>query len=506
MIEFQNPKDAAHWLKGKVSRELWTDSRQVRAGDGFIAWPGGNADGRQFVRSCLEQGAGACLVEKQGFETFGIASSNSQVASYANLKPATGLIAAEYYGHPSQSIDVIAVTGTNGKTSTVWWLAQALTHVESVAAKKCGLVGTLGVGQAKSLDESNEAVVPLLANGLTTPDPVLLQQTFRRFVNAGFTACAIEASSIGIEEHRLAGTVINVAVFTNFTHDHLDYHSSMDAYWLAKEKLFNWPTLKAAVINVDDPKGKELVASLARRSVDVWTTSTRSVARIQAQDICYSATGLKFSLVEGSERHSLQTALIGEYNIANMLGVIATLRLCGVDLINAVEICQRLTAVPGRMECISHKNQPAVVIDYAHTPDALKNALGALRLMANERQGQLICVFGCGGNRDALKRPLMAATAEHDADKVIVTADNSRQEPEDEIFADIMAGFTNRAVAKLVRDRSLAISQAVLEARPNDVILVAGKGHEDYQDEKGQKKYFSDKEQALAALMRRSKS
>ncbi|MEO6293565.1 MAG: UDP-N-acetylmuramoyl-L-alanyl-D-glutamate--2,6-diaminopimelate ligase, partial [Burkholderiaceae bacterium] len=433
----------------------------------------------------------------------GIERLDDDVACYPELKKATGLIAAEYYGHPSSAMNVIAVTGTNGKTSTVWWLAQALSALKNSSAKKCGMIGTLGVGHPVPISVDSAESQTIVSNGLTTPDPVLLQQAFRNFVNAGFTACAIEASSIGIAEERLSGTSIAVAVFTNFTQDHLDYHGSMDAYWEAKLRLFSWPTLQAVVINIDDQKGRDLLATLKPGQFEIWTTSILEKARLNAHDIGYFGNGLQFKVTEDEQTFLLRTPMIGAYNVSNLLGVIASMRALDIGLEFAVEACQLLTPVPGRMDCVSSAGQPSVVVDYAHTPDALKNALIALRLMANQRQGRLICIFGCGGNRDTSKRPLMAAIVEAYADVVVVTSDNSRNENQEHIFSQIMGGFHQPAKVTLESDRAIAILQSIQNAQPSDVILIAGKGHENYQEIGDERHFFSDKAHAISALDRR---
>lgn len=500
MLEISNPQEAALWLQTKVTGVLRTDSRQVKAGDGFIAWPGAKTDGRQYVPQSLKQGARACLVEREAIPMHALERLDGDVACYSGLKKATGLIAAEYYHHPSNALDVVAVTGTNGKTSTVWWLAQALSALKISPAKKCGMIGTLGVGQPAPMGVDSAESQAIVSNGLTTPDPVLLQQAFRDFVSGGFAVCAIEASSIGIAEERLSGTKIRVAVFTNFTQDHLDYHGSMDAYWEAKLKLFSWPSLRAAVVNMDDQKGRDLIATIKSDQLDIWTTSIFERARLSAHDIGYFENGLQFKVTEGEETYLLRTPMIGAYNVSNLLGVIASMRALGVGLAFAVEACELLTPVPGRMDCVSSAGQPSVVVDYAHTPDALRNALIALRLMAKQRQGRLICVFGCGGNRDTSKRPLMAAIAEAYADAVVVTSDNSRNESQEHIFSQIMGGFCEPAKVRLESDRAKAILQSIQNAQPRDVILIAGKGHENYQEIGGERYFFSDKAHAISAL------
>ncbi len=495
MIQFNNPTDAANWLKTNVTGELHTDSRQIHAGDGFIAWPGAAVDGRQFVNTALQQGASVCLVEKSGLAEcdFGNVEVKDKVASYLGLKNAIGLIADQAYNMPASDLNVIAITGTNGKTTSAWWLSQALQAVAAMrpnAATTCFMVGTLGVGVPNAVEST----------GLTTPDPILLHKKFREYVDRGFKFCAIEASSIGIEEHRLDGVDIKVAIFTNFTQDHLDYHGSMESYWNAKLKLFEWETLKSAVINIDDIKGQELASSLDHKRLDIWTVAIDHSARIQAFDINYSKQGLQFSIVEDNKNYFIETKFVGKYNVSNLLGVIAAMRASGIDLQICVEACKHLTAVPGRMDALTFEGQPLVIVDYAHTPDALKQALTALRPVADSRAGRLICVFGCGGNRDATKRPLMAAVAEELADAVVVTADNSRNEKIQTILDQILAGFKSKQDVLIEANRAIAIERTIKSAQREDVILIAGKGHENYQDEMGVKTYFSDKEQAVQAM------
>lgn len=471
------------WLRARAPQgQLRTDSRHVQPGDIFIAWPGAAVDGRAFVAQALAHGAAACLVEHDGSADFAFA--DARIASFTGLKAVTGSLAAQWLGHPAQALRIVAVTGTNGKTSTAWWLAHAL--------PRCAMVGTLGVGLPPHFTST----------GMTTPDPVLLQTEFAKFIAAGAEFAAIEASSIGIVEHRLAGTAIDTAVFTNFTQDHLDYHGSMDAYWQAKAQLFDWPGLRVAVVNVDDAQGRALAQTLAPRSaLEVWTVGLQHPARLMAVDIAHTAQGMAFTVVEGQQRQPMQTALIGQYNISNLLGVLATLRGQGHSLAQAVAACASLQPVPGRMQQIAVVGQPLVAIDYAHTPDALQQALAALRPLAQARGGRLCCVFGCGGNRDARKRPLMGAAAEQGADQVLVTSDNPRLEDPQAIVADILAGMRPQTPYEL--DRAAAIAQAIAQADARDVVLLAGKGHEDYQDAQGHKRPFSDYHEAARAVQAR---
>ncbi len=485
LTRLKSPDAAARWLAEWCTGTLRTDSRQVQPGDAFIAWPGYARDGREFVADALAAGAATCLVEEADVDRFGFV--DARVASLPGLKARTGEIAAAFFGRPTEALDVIAVTGTNGKTSSAWWIAQA----SAVLNKRCGVVGTLGIGEPPKLDY----------NGLTTPDPVLLQAAFARMRDQGFAACAIEASSIGIVEGRLAGSAIRVAVFTNFTQDHLDYHGDMDAYWRAKRALFGFPGLRAAVVNLDDAKGDALAAELT--ALDVWTTGVeRQDARLTARGLHYTGEGLAFTLHEGAEAIAVQTGLIGDYNAANLLGVAGALRAQGHALADVARALARVTPVPGRMQRVGNGRElPQVVVDYAHTPDALDKALSALQGLAQARGGELVCVFGCGGDRDRGKRPQMGAIAAKLSGRVVVTTDNPRTEVPAQILADITAGAPG---ATVIEAREEAIRAAITEAGARDIVLIAGKGHEDYQEVLGVRRPFSDVAEARAALLERS--
>ena len=488
MIELHSPVEAAGWLRDRVSGGLTTDSRQLKPGDGFVAWPGAAADGRHFVPDALNAGALACLVEAQNSAPFELA--DPRVAFYSGLKGAAASIAAAYYEDPSRHLPIVAITGTNGKTSTAWWLAHALERL----GRKCGVIGTLGVGLPSAM----------VFNGLTTPDPVLLQRALRRFVDEGLSACAIEASSIGIAEHRLDAVQVQVAVFTNFTQDHLDYHSSMERYWAAKESLFSWPGLKSAVLNIDDAKGAELYARLETAGLPVWSVSCGQPARIQALVVEQGAQSMTVEFVEAQERYSVVLATIGLFNVSNLLCVVGALRALGASLQEAVNACVDLPPVPGRLNTLANGDGPLVVIDYAHTPDALEKVLVALKPVAAKRSGLLWCVFGCGGDRDTAKRPLMGAAAQRYADQIVVTSDNPRSESPDAIIQQISAGLTGANSFYVQPDRAKAIAQTLAQAGAKDVILIAGKGHEDYQEFDGVKVSFSDQSHAQAALQLRA--
>ena len=491
MQTLHTPQQAAQWLRARVRGVLRTDSRQVQPGDGFIAWPGAATDGRQHMASAFARGAAACLMQAEGSEAWQDLQPTEQLAALPDLKALTGLVADAYYEQPSQHLGVLAVTGTNGKTSTACWLAQALSG--PAIGERCGVVGTLGLG-----------LWPELAyTGMTTPDPVRLQQALRDMVEAGASHCAIEASSIGIAEHRLDGTAIRVAIFTNFTQDHLDYHGDMAAYWAAKRALFDWVGLRAAVINVDDPQGARLASELAGTPLDLWTCSRgQAGARLRAVRQP-SREGLSLEVHEGEQVYRVDTVLTGDYNIDNLLGVIGALRAQGVPLAQAAAACCGLQAVSGRMQRVmpaTNEPAPLAVVDYAHTPDALRQALAALAPLARERGGRLWCVFGCGGDRDPIKRPLMAQVAEQGAERVVLTSDNPRSESPAAILAQVRAGLRQPQAAQQIEDRVQAIRHVLLHAADADVVLVAGKGHETTQEIAGVFHPFSDVAQIEAAF------
>ena len=494
--------EALDWLRQQGVAELTVDSRAVRTlpDAGFIAWPGAARDGRAFVAQALNEGARACLVEAEGVEAFDFAGVPAgRIATVDGLKARSAEIAHGFYGEPSAALNVVAVTGTNGKTSTSWWTAQVL----QALGQPCGVVGTLGVGQVNNVAHT----------GLTTPDPITLHRTFRQFLQQGLKAAAIEASSIGIEELRLHATHIAVAQFTNFTQDHLDYHGDMAAYWQAKRRLFDWPGLRAAVVNLDDAMGRELQAHAVARGLDAWgyALTAGGSARLQAQAVQHLSAGVAFTVVERAPvsgevlaQADVTAPVTGSFNVANLLAVIGAARALGASLADAASACSQLTPVPGRMQIVpapaDSAAAPLVVVDYAHTPDALEKALTALRPVAQARGGQLWCVFGCGGDRDPIKRPLMGATADRHADQVVLTSDNPRSEAPCFILSQILVGVQGRDEVAVIEDRREAIAHAIGQASAHDVVLLAGKGHETTQEVAGMKAPFSDLDEAAAAL------
>ena len=452
------------------------DSRQVRPGDLFLAYPGDLADGRGYIADAIAHGAAAVLWQAGGDFAWNPAWTVANLQA-ADLRSLAGPLAHAVCGAPSERLSLIAVTGTNGKTTVTQFLAQAL-------APRCAVIGTLGAGFPGSLVET----------GFTTPEAATLMRLLAGFADEGATACALEASSIGIEEGRLNGARVDVAVFTNFTRDHLDYHGSMEAYAAAKERLFAWPGLRSAVINLDDEAGPRMVVRTSARRVIAYGIGQGDV---RAEALAATASGQRFELVLPDGRTEVVTPLLGRYNVSNLLAVAAVLHDAGFVTAEVAHRLGTLVAPPGRMERVGGIGEPLVVIDYAHTPDALENVLVTLRGVAEARSGQLWALFGCGGDRDPGKRPEMGAVAVRLADRVVVTSDNPRGEDPARIIAAILAGATG-ATAEV--DRALAITRAVAEADARDVIVLAGKGHEAYQEAGGVRTPFSDIEQARRAL------
>jgi UDP-N-acetylmuramoyl-L-alanyl-D-glutamate--2,6-diaminopimelate ligase len=506
MMALNDPSAIASWLQARVSGALQCDSRSLLPGDGFIAWPGAATDGRRFVADALAGGCAAVLVEQVGADAFGFAD-DERVLAVPGLKALAGPIASVFYGEPSADMALVAITGTNGKTSCAWWTAQLLSKLE----RPCAVIGTLGIGQPpKAGGEPNT----LVSTGLTTPDPVRLQASLRALSEQGVRAVALEASSIGLVEGRLNATQVRVSVFTNFTQDHLDFHGDMATYWAAKASLFDWPGLAAAVVNLDDLRGADLAARARARGLDLWTVGLEAgseAPRLSAAGITVTRSGMRLTVVErdavGAVRasHPLAMPLVGRYNLANLLCVLGAVRALGLPLDDAVHACHALTPVPGRMEQVpTSEAAPMVLVDYAHTPDALEKALQALQPVAKRRGGALWVVVGCGGDRDATKRPLMAAVAEREAAHAVFTSDNPRSEEPLAILQQMQAGLQRLAQTRIEPDRAAAIALAVQGAQPADVVLIAGKGHEDYQEIRGVKRPFSDQTHAACALAQRS--
>ncbi|MCC7312997.1 MAG: UDP-N-acetylmuramoyl-L-alanyl-D-glutamate--2,6-diaminopimelate ligase [Sulfuritalea sp.] len=466
--------------KGVIATRLTADSRRVQPGDVFLAFPGAHVDGRDFIAQAVANGAAAVIAEQGGK----VGAGDTAIVEVAGLAALCGEIAHLVYGRPSEKLWLAGVTGTNGKTSVSQWIAQAM----DTLGQRCAVVGTLGNGFVDALAESPN----------TTPDAITLHAALAGFLEQGATACAMEVSSIGLDQGRVNGVAFDVAVFTNLTRDHLEYHGTMEAYAAAKETLFAMPGLGAAVINLDDAFGVALAHRLrGRLPVLGYTLGTGAAGTdevLRAENLRMGAAGIEFEL-NGA---TLATLLVGRFNASNLLAVAGALLTRGESLEAIATALRALHPPPGRMQALGGHGQPLIVVDYAHTPDALEKALGVLRETAAARGGRLVCIFGCGGERDPGKRPQMGAIAEALADRVVLTSDNPRGEDAQAIIAAIAAGM--RRAPQVQADRARAVAEAVADAGARDVILLAGKGHEPYQEIAGVRHPYSDLAAAKSAL------
>ncbi len=477
---------------GVTITRLVTDSRAVTPGDTFIAYPGGQADGRQFIEQAIANGANAVIYEAHGFNW----NDAWRISSLAvnDLRHHAGEIANQVYGEPSRKLWMVGVTGTNGKTSCSHWIAQSF----SALRKKSALLGTLGNGFPGSLQ-------PTLN---TTPDAVRLHGLLADYLKQGAQAVAMEVSSHALEQGRVNGVQYDVALLTNLSRDHLDYHGDMQHYAAAKRRLFDWQQLKYAVLNLDDPFGADLAEQLQDMAVEVVGYGLGDAALKLAERLglrmVYGAAlhsgarGITMQVHSSWGAAALHSPMLGRFNAANLLGVLAVLLVSGIELPDAKRELGRVSAVPGRMQTFGGDGRPTVVVDYAHTPDALEKVLQALREVVAAEAGKLICVFGCGGDRDRGKRPMMGTVASKMSDICIVTSDNPRSENPGDIIASIASGISGAYLS--IEDRVEAIFHAVGCADAADTVLVAGKGHELYQEIGGVKYPFSDREVALRAL------
>ncbi|PRE76673.1 UDP-N-acetylmuramoyl-L-alanyl-D-glutamate--2,6-diaminopimelate ligase [Burkholderia multivorans] len=489
---------ALAWLRQHVApaAQLHADTRSLRAGDVFVAYAVDGADNRAFIADALARGAAAVLYQPEGLA----ATPNAPVAlAVPALDQLAGEIASGWYGDPSDGLLAIGVTGTNGKTTCTQWIAAALTALH----QPCAIIGTLGSGMPGHL-------VP---TGFTTPDAPQLQRSLAQLRDGGAQAVAMEVSSHALHQGRVNGTAFDIAVFTNLTQDHLDYHRTFEAYEAAKAKLFAWRGLRAAVVNRDDAAGRRLLEKLAGRvrtiAYGIGDTQQALDAdrELVALDVRATATGTAFRLRSSWGDADVEVGTLGTFNVSNLLGVLGALLAADVPFDAALAEIARLEPVNGRMQRLGGRlqnDEPLVVIDYAHTPDALEKTLDALRPIAVARGGRLVCMFGCGGDRDATKRPLMGAIAERLADDVVVTSDNPRSEDPQAIIDQIVAGMTAPDRARRIEDRASAILQAVRGAAREDVVVLAGKGHEATQEIMGKKRAFSDQDHARLALAARA--
>ncbi|MGA9665962.1 MAG: UDP-N-acetylmuramoyl-L-alanyl-D-glutamate--2,6-diaminopimelate ligase [Gallionella sp.] len=501
-------------LQVPVTR-LVTDSREIRRGDTFVAYPGEKIDGRQFIADAIAKGANAVIWEARNF-TWDAAWQVPNLG-VSDLRHKAGWLADFVYGSPSRDMWVVGVTGTNGKTSTSHWIARAL----SDAGKKCALIGTLGNGFAGALQ----------ATANTTPDAVRVHGLLAGYLRAGAQAVAMEVSSHALSQGRVNGVQFDVAMLTNLSRDHLDYHGDMESYAAAKRKLLDWQQLRYVVLNLDDAYGAELAEQLQdgdapspqsspasgrggereeQHSIPEVIGYGLSDAGLQLAErlglrmvygnlLEMSGQGLRIAVHSSWGTAELNSALVGRFNAANLLGALAVSLVSGLELDDAVQSLNRVPPVPGRMQRLGETWQPTVIVDYAHTPDALEKVLQALREASLATGGKLICVFGCGGDRDRGKRAMMGTVAERFSDHCIVTSDNPRGEDPRDIIAEIVTGMS-KDNHQVMPERAEAIKGAISHARQGDTVLIAGKGHEDYQEIKGVRHPFSDVLVAQQAL------
>lgn len=479
-----------------IIRGLKLDSRQIMPGDLFIAIPGLTVDGRKFVEQAIRQGASAVLWECDSESVpipvswrTSVTGDPLPLIAVDNLTHKVGVIADRYYQAPSKSLFTVGITGTNGKTSCSQFLAQALSN-----EKRCAVMGTMGWGFLDQLQTSTH----------TTPDAITCHQQLDSLRQQHAWAVAMEVSSHALDQGRVNGVHFDCAVFTNLTHDHLDYHGDMQNYADAKGKLFQWPDVKSHVINNDDAYGRVLIRNLPPdvKLLSYGIDVSNGKPDLYAESITYHATGISMQLQTPFGSAQLEVQLFGQFNVYNILACLGVLLSSGMNLSTALEKLAKLVPVTGRMQVIRQPRAPLVIVDYAHTPDALQQVLAAIR---EHHFGELWCVFGCGGDRDRAKRPLMGGIAETYSEHVVLTSDNPRNESAQAIIDEIQSGMRNSMHVTVEADRRRAIEYALIHAHSNDVVLVAGKGHETYQQIGSEKFPFSDQsviEQILAGASR----
>jgi UDP-N-acetylmuramoyl-L-alanyl-D-glutamate--2,6-diaminopimelate ligase len=460
------------------TNDIIADSRKVTTGALFLAYPGESTDGRDYIADAIDSGASAVLWEPEGFSW----NDNWHVENQPipNLKQAAGVIAGQFYANPSSELWMIGVTGTNGKTSVTQWVGQCFDCLNQPSA----VIGTLGNGLLNQLMPTEN----------TTPDALLLQKLLASYVKQEVNTVAMEVSSHGLSQGRVNGVDFDVAVLTNLSRDHLDYHSSYESYADAKKSLFHFEGLKRVVLNADDDFGIAIQQDLDQSDVQVLTYGIEA-GDVRASNIRFGSGAISFFVTTPFGQADMQVNLIGRFNVYNTLAVLTTLLISDTTFNDAVEAVQKIKPLDGRMQQFGGGELPLVVVDFAHTPDSLKNVLLALR---EETKQRLICVFGCGGNRDQGKRPMMGKVASELADVVIVTSDNPRHESPEAIMRAVIEGVEGEYLAE--QDRAKAIAMAIENAQAGDVVVIAGKGHEAYQEIIGIKHPFSDVEQVLTVL------
>lgn len=470
------------------------DSRLLNPGDLFIACFGHNHDARNYINDAIARGVAAVLAESGG-EWQGVREIDGvTVIAIDNLSAKISEIASRFYAHPSEQLHVFGITGTNGKTSCSQFIAQAL----NMLGYQCGVMGTLGYGICGQLKETH----------LTTPDAVFTQMALAEMVRDHIDPVVMEVSSVGLHQRRVQAVRFDTAIFTNLTRDHLDYHGSMEAYGENKKKLFTSESLRTAIVNLDDPYALAIINAIPK-DVEVMTYSiNNTIATVHAEQLTLTRHGFEARVNTPYGQGQVSGKLIGYFNFSNLLAVIAALTtyLSSQGEVNIPELFAKLSKlqpVDGRMELIGDSSEITAVVDYAHTPDGLRSALSGLR---DHFEGRIWCVFGCGGNRDKGKRPMMGEIAEQYADRIIIADDNPRNEEGDDIVQHILSGIADRTVVTVQRDRAKAIAYAIEHAEPGDVVLIAGKGHETYQDIGGNRLIFSDANHVRLALKQRGKN
>jgi UDP-N-acetylmuramoyl-L-alanyl-D-glutamate--2,6-diaminopimelate ligase len=476
------------------------DSRSVKEGDCFVALKGTQTDGAQYIDQAVAAGAVAVLVDSQSKLSIEQDRLSVPIVIIDQLHSRLSGIAGRFYSNPSRNMDIVAFTGTNGKTTCTLLYAQLLAKAKVLGEKhKSSYIGTTGYGVAESqstnTSDQSFKTKPSGDVQLTTPDAVSMQRIMAELAMNGTKSVALEASSHSLVQYRLQSIEIDIAVFTNLSRDHLDYHSDLKSYAAAKARLFELPTVKTAIINLDDPVGVEIAANLRPEMQLITFSLDNQVADIHCRQIDLDSSGIRALLVTPWGEGEITSSLIGSFNLSNLLAVIAAACARGVTLVNCLQLLPELQAAPGRMQSMSANAEPQVIIDYAHTPDALEKALQAIKPFC---LGQLWLVFGCGGNRDKGKRLEMGKIADQFADRIIVTNDNPRFEKPEQIAEQILQGIDGDVTIEL--DRRRAISTSIIQAASQDIVLIAGKGHEDYQIVGDTRLPFSDQQEALIAL------
>ncbi|MBL4820683.1 MAG: UDP-N-acetylmuramoyl-L-alanyl-D-glutamate--2,6-diaminopimelate ligase [Gammaproteobacteria bacterium] len=467
------------------------DSRLLQKGDLFLACFGQHHDARDYIDQAVENGVAAVLAESGG--TWQGISVHKGVAVIAvdNLSAKISEIASRFYNDPSASLKVFGITGTNGKTSCSQFIAQALV----ASGNNCGVIGTLGYGPYNDLKETTH----------TTPDAVFSQMALAQMCKEEMDSVVMEVSSIGLHQNRVRAVKFDTAIFTNLTRDHLDYHENMGSYVENKRKLFETEGLRSAVINLDDRYALTMLDGIPR-NVEIHTYSIKNpAATVYSRNLVLDRHGFSAEICTPYGNGTVKCQLFGFFNISNVLATITTLisffaRYGTVDIDRIFKYISCLKPVNGRMEIVGHTEEVTAIVDYAHTPDGLKCALTAVK---DHFQGNIWCVFGCGGNRDRGKRPLMGEIANIYASHLIIADDNPRNESGEEIIRHILSGIEDSSKVEVIRDRAQAIDLAITSASPGDVVLVAGKGHETYQDIGGNRTIFSDANQVRLALQKR---